>query len=1198
MSDDKMNMELGVSVKTEGTEKLTDLDKLLLRIKAAQDKFNQSLGKGGANTAKGATDALNIDKERYRVLRMQMGYQARELRDRQRDELRGIKEAERAQAQADRRALASARELNRERDRFVTRIGRGAGQVRGGVGRTAGVGAAAAAAGTYAAQRAVDSLTRSAVTIDDAMGQAMIHVYGSQDTKTSQRSAADLRRRLMPVAQRLGVRTADLIGATVEAAQAGVEDNLLDVVVEQGTKYAKMNKLNVPDVLEQSGYALQGLKTFGKVTADTVKSYYDEVAFLIATTSANRQQLLEATKTGMASGATVGMDRQQTLAVLGAITAVGGEGGQASRLLSTQGARAAGWRNKGRNILEKHHRSADDRQFLDAVQLLGYRDSDSMADAFSRDFFGSMVQVQDRIKGIADPLKRKAITKQLFGQEFSALVDSLIMGGQLQEFRNKLSGASGFLNSSWAKFTTNLGFIIDKIGVVLGNLTDTLSLGLKPLYKDLSQWIDRLPASFDGLNSAFQAGIYGFLKGLGSEDGSLGSLLNKVLGDPAQFRVDAGAFLRFGRGFGEGLRSVADSILRVIRLFTGQNADAEKIGRWTAEFLAMSAALVAASPAILAMSGIATAVGGFTTAMVGAWTLLRGAGLVGGATTAAGSAAVATGAPAAAAAATGGGFLAGLMRLVPAFAAPLTMDPSKEARDKLTQRLGDWAAKQGQPLGQGGTWQDVGPSKRLEEMRTALEKNTAATVKNTESTRDAAKQATESKAAEVKAEEARKLSELVSIRNGAMSGSVGGGPSTADQLRSRGFRNVIGDGSPNAGSNGGMPQADLGGTRSGGTRSWRNRNPGNLKDGPFARRMGAIGRDAGGFAVFPDEATGRKAQAALLFDNDRYKNLSIRDAIARYAPGSDGNDPASYAAQMARAAGVGVDTRLSDLTPAQREKFLDAQRDKEGWRAGTTTGGASPTPSVAAGGGHSVPYMRGAITMEGKQYAFGSGGHRGANSIPTGVYPITPNAIGPWGRANNAIGINNNQIYDKTLGRMRDGIELHAASGASMMSAGCLAILKSQYAEFRTHTLDFVKRHGRAWLKVDANGQASITADRPDDPTAKAQAEAQRTKDMGAGISKPATPKAGLGDLDVAPSKGGPQAPMLSVPQAAPAPRNITSGVPQGAGRRGGGAGGGVTVNIAAVHGGDPKANGEEVGKQVRSAVNSSYIDVDGYGYA
>jgi len=68
----------------------------------------------------------------------------------------------------------------------------------------------------------------------------------------------------------------------------------------------------------------------------------------------------------------------------------------------------------------------------------------------------------------------------------------------------------------------------------------------------------------------------------------------------------------------------------------------------------------------------------------------------------------------------------------------------------------------------------------------------------------------------------------------------------------------------------------------GGSRAWRNTNPGNmngsLKDNPTA-----IGRDSNGFLIFSDEVTGGKAMIALL-KIPKFFNLSINDAMKKYAP--------------------------------------------------------------------------------------------------------------------------------------------------------------------------------------------------------------------------------------------------------------------------------------------------------------------------
>jgi hypothetical protein len=92
-----------------------------------------------------------------------------------------------------------------------------------------------------------------------------------------------------------------------------------------------------------------------------------------------------------------------------------------------------------------------------------------------------------------------------------------------------------------------------------------------------------------------------------------------------------------------------------------------------------------------------------------------------------------------------------------------------------------------------------------------------------------------------------------------------------------------------------------------GTRSYRNNNPGNLM---YAGQTGAIGQDAQGFAIFPDYQTGLTAlDNQITLDASRGKTISEFTSI--YAPASDGNNPTSYAAQIAAAAGLSPSDSLS-----------------------------------------------------------------------------------------------------------------------------------------------------------------------------------------------------------------------------------------------------------------------------------------------
>lgn len=119
--------------------------------------------------------------------------------------------------------------------------------------------------------------------------------------------------------------------------------------------------------------------------------------------------------------------------------------------------------------------------------------------------------------------------------------------------------------------------------------------------------------------------------------------------------------------------------------------------------------------------------------------------------------------------------------------------------------------------------------------------------------------------------------------------------------------------------------------RTGGTRAWRNLNPGNIRYSEFSRKAGAIGQ-AGGFAVFPDEETGTRAISSLLRGKS-YNNLTIARAITRYAPPSE-NNTAAYHRRIQQITGLNINRRISNLSDGELSRVVDAIRAIEGWEAG------------------------------------------------------------------------------------------------------------------------------------------------------------------------------------------------------------------------------------------------------------------------
>ena len=118
----------------------------------------------------------------------------------------------------------------------------------------------------------------------------------------------------------------------------------------------------------------------------------------------------------------------------------------------------------------------------------------------------------------------------------------------------------------------------------------------------------------------------------------------------------------------------------------------------------------------------------------------------------------------------------------------------------------------------------------------------------------------------------------------------------------------------------------------GGSRAWRNNSPGNIR-ASSGLLYGANGiRD--GFLVFPDAQTGLNA-IVKLFRGDNYISLTLADAMQRYAPSADNNNPDSYAKHISNMTGISITKKIKDLSDTDLRKIALAIQKIEGWDIGT-----------------------------------------------------------------------------------------------------------------------------------------------------------------------------------------------------------------------------------------------------------------------
>lgn len=103
-------------------------------------------------------------------------------------------------------------------------------------------------------------------------------------------------------------------------------------------------------------------------------------------------------------------------------------------------------------------------------------------------------------------------------------------------------------------------------------------------------------------------------------------------------------------------------------------------------------------------------------------------------------------------------------------------------------------------------------------------------------------------------------------------------------------------------------------TPSGGSRSYRNHNPGNLRASPFQAGT------QNGFAIFKNDLLGFMAfywdllqKAKGNTSTDLGPESSLRDLIYTWAPPKDGNNSEKYLDHVVEKSGIRADEKLKDI---------------------------------------------------------------------------------------------------------------------------------------------------------------------------------------------------------------------------------------------------------------------------------------------
>lgn len=134
-------------------------------------------------------------------------------------------------------------------------------------------------------------------------------------------------------------------------------------------------------------------------------------------------------------------------------------------------------------------------------------------------------------------------------------------------------------------------------------------------------------------------------------------------------------------------------------------------------------------------------------------------------------------------------------------------------------------------------------------------------------------------------------------------------------------------------------------------RGFRNNNPGNIEASPWTQSQpGFVGVEPKGrFAQFDTMDNGMGAMGNLVGNYANKGIDSIKGIISRWAPTSDGNNVANYAATVGRQVGIDPNARIDLNDPAIRQKITAAMAQFENGRPvpmggqGALPPGAQPT---------------------------------------------------------------------------------------------------------------------------------------------------------------------------------------------------------------------------------------------------------------
>lgn len=462
-------------------------------------------------------------------------------------------------------------------------------------------------------------------TAGAAMGfeDAMADVRKVLDVSDQQ--FANVRRQVLGLSKVLPNTAEGIAAIYASAAQSNIPTNELGKFSEMVAKVAI-----AWDVTEgETSQALAEIKTQLKMGVGEIGLYADAVNHLSNNTAARAPDLVDFSKRVSAQGELYGFAAQESLAFGSAMIAMGAESNVA----------ATSFRNMGLGLADAGNSS---KKTQTSFRKLGL-DYRKMSKLFNNDATGTMLDVFDRIQGLAEH-ERLETAVSIFGREARALMPVINNTKELRRQLGLVGKETDYAGSAFAEYEERARTTSNTLAIVRNNFRAIgIEMGAKmlpgiqeasgALLEVLKTLGDRV-SIFDRIGTSVKA----FMQGLGY-DGSIKEMVND-LGDLLFGKVDPsggadelGLLFRKMEGWGKTVREFNDAIRdNPVAKFIGEMAGhGFKLMLATIGFSMLAGAIRKLGKAMLFLSGASAAIAILKTlAGVGGAIFGTAAGVAGG----------------------------------------------------------------------------------------------------------------------------------------------------------------------------------------------------------------------------------------------------------------------------------------------------------------------------------------------------------------------------------------------------------------------------------------------------------------------------------------------------------------------------------------------------------------------------------------